>query len=134
VMVRRKQVTQTASKMRFLAAQLLAGLDGGALLAWAGQANAMARRLAEAIDGVPGIDLGHTVDANVVFVTMPPAAAAAMSGWTPFFVWDPERHQIRFVTSWDTTDTDVDRLAAGIRAATAAARAGARTGAEDERR
>jgi threonine aldolase len=131
VVVRRKQVTQTASKMRFLSAQLLAGLDGGALLAWSGQANAMARRLADALDDVPGVELGYPVDANVVFATLPPAAAAALAGWTPFFVWDPERYQIRFVTSWDTTDTDVDRLAAGIRAAATAARAGGRTGAED---
>jgi threonine aldolase len=121
VAVRRKQATQTSSKMRFLAAQFLTGLDGGALLEWAGRANAAARRLADGITGSPGIELKYPVDSNAVFVTLPPAAAAALAGWTPFYVWDPATHLVRFVASWDTTDTDVDRLAAGVCSAAASA-------------
>jgi threonine aldolase len=121
VVVRRKQATQTSSKMRFLAAQFLAGLEDGALLAWAGRANAAARRLAAGVAGAPGVEVRYPVDANALFVTVPPAAAAALAGWTPFFVWDPACYLIRFVASWDTTDQDVDRLAAGIRAAAGAA-------------
>ena len=114
--------------MRFLAAQFLAGLEDGALLDWAGRANAAARRLATAIGSnsqgppaVPGVALHYPVDANGVFVAVPPAAAEALDGWTPFHYWDPAVHLVRFVAAWDTTDADVDRLAAGIRAATAAA-------------
>ena len=44
----RKQVTQLASKMRFVAAQFLALLDDDLWLELAGHANAMARRAARA--------------------------------------------------------------------------------------
>jgi threonine aldolase len=111
--------------MRFLAAQFLVALEDGALLAWAGQANAAARHLADGLAGCPGVTLRYPVDANAVFVAVPPAAAAALAGWTPFYVWDPAAHLIRFVTSWDTTDDDVDRLAAGVQVAARAALAGA---------
>jgi threonine aldolase len=121
VVVRRKQATQTASKMRFLSAQFLAGLDDGALLAWAGRANATARRLADTLADAPGVGFGYPVEANALFVTLPPAAASALAAWTPFYVWDPATYLVRFVTSWDTTDEDVDRLAAGIRVAAGAA-------------
>jgi threonine aldolase len=121
VIVRRKQSTQTSSKMRFLSAQFLVGLADGALLEWAGRANAAALRLADALTGAPGVIFHQPVEANAVFIAVPPAAAAALAGWTPYYVWDPAAYVIRFVASWDTTDEDVDRLAAGIRAAAAAA-------------
>jgi threonine aldolase len=121
VVTRRKQATQTSSKMRFLAAQFLAGLDDGNLLAWAARANTAARRLADGLAAIPGVTLRHPVDANLVFVHPPPAAARALIRWTPFYYREPATHLVRFVASWDTTDEDVDRLVAGVRAATAAA-------------
>ncbi|HEU0131209.1 MAG TPA: beta-eliminating lyase-related protein [Mycobacteriales bacterium] len=116
---RRKQATQTASKMRFLAAQMLAALDGGAILDWAGTANAAARRLADGIAGTPGVGASYPVETNAVFVTLPRAAVDALEAWTHFYVWDPARDLVRFVTAWDTTDADVAALAAGVRVACA---------------
>ena len=57
----RKQLMQLASKMRFLAAQFGALLDGELWRANAAHANAMARRLAESAAGVPGFRLAHPV-------------------------------------------------------------------------
>ena len=54
---RRKQGGQLASKMRFLAAPWIAMLEGGAWLRHATHANAMARRLRDAIVGLPGVSL-----------------------------------------------------------------------------
>jgi threonine aldolase len=117
---RRKQATQTASKMRFLAAQLLAGLESGAMLGWAGAANAAAARLADGIRDAPGASLAYPVETNAVFVTLPRDAVNALEEWTHFYTWDPARDLVRFVTSWDTTREDVDALAAGVRVACAA--------------
>jgi threonine aldolase len=114
---RRKQATQTASKMRFLAAQMLVALEGGAILDWAGNANAAARRLADGIEGVDGVGASYPVETNAVFVTLPRGAIDALEAWTHFYVWDPARDLARFVTSWDTTGADVDALAAGVRVA-----------------
>jgi threonine aldolase len=50
----RKQTMQLISKMRYIAAQFEALLENDLWLGNARQANAMARRLAAARDGVPG--------------------------------------------------------------------------------
>ncbi len=118
---RRKQATQTASKMRFLAAQFLVGLEDGRMLAWAHHANTSARRLADGVTALPGVAAVYPVDTNGVFVTLPPAAIDPLAAWSHFYVWDRPRGLVRFVASWDTTDEDVDRMVAGVAAAVAAA-------------
>jgi threonine aldolase len=117
---RRKQATQTASKMRFLAAQFLVALESGAILDWAGAANAAARRLADDIATVPGVALQYPVDTNAVFAALPRAAVIALETWTHFYMWDAARDLVRFVTAWDTSTEDVAALAAGVRVACAA--------------
>jgi threonine aldolase len=57
----RKQQMQLASKMRFLAAQAAALLEGDLWLANARHANAMAGRLAGAVIGLPGVELAYPV-------------------------------------------------------------------------
>lgn len=118
---RRKQATQTASKMRFLAAQLLCGLDDDRIVTWSAVANRRAADLAARLAAEPGVGPGYPRDTNAVFVTLPHATLEPLLRWTPFHVWDPARDLVRFVASWDTTADDVDRLAAGIAAACAAA-------------
>jgi threonine aldolase len=112
----RMQLMQLASKMRFLAAQFGALLEGGLWRANASHANAMARRLA---DGVPGLRLAHPVQANGVFAVLGRDQAAALQqDWT-FHVWEADGHDecvVRWMTAFDTTPADVDAFAAAIRA------------------
>ncbi|MCU1487714.1 MAG: ltaE 1 [Actinomycetia bacterium] len=114
VAMRRKQATQTASKMRFLAAQYAAALEGGRILAWAASANAAAARLATRLGALPGVALAYPVETNAVFCRLPAGAVAPLLAWTPCYEWDPATNLVRFVASWDTTDEDVDRLVAGV--------------------
>ena len=114
---RRKQATQTASKMRFLAVQFLAAIDGGAILAWSQHANDMAAQLSAGLSEIPGVALRYPVDSNAVFAVLPAAAVAALTAWTEFYVWDPHSNLVRFVASWDTTPDDVVALSAGVRVA-----------------
>jgi threonine aldolase len=94
----RKQGMQLASKMRFVAAQFEALLADGLWLENAAHANAMARRLRDAVEGSPGLELAQPVQANAVFHD-----------------WDESRDEVRWMTSFATTPDEVDAFAAAIR-------------------
>lgn len=117
----RKQLGQLASKMRFFAAQFEALLSGDLWLRSAGNANAMAARLALAVEAIDGVEISHPVEANAVFARLDRAAIerlmAEQPGEHPFYVWDDARDEVRWMCSWDTTPADVDEFAAAIAAA-----------------
>ena len=117
----RKQLGQLASKMRFLSAQFDALLGGDLWHRNASRANAMARRLADRISWIDGADLAYPVEANGVFVTLPHAAIdrlrASLPSKLPFYAWDEAAGTVRLMCSWDTTEEDVDGLAAALAAA-----------------
>ncbi|HZF95911.1 MAG TPA: beta-eliminating lyase-related protein [Allosphingosinicella sp.] len=109
---RRKRAGQLMSKGRYLAAQVLAMLDGEVWLRNARQANEAARRLAEAA-GAERLVL--PVEANEVFVRVTEQEAQRLRGQGfDFYDWGPG--EARLVTSWDSDLDAVDRLAAAIRA------------------
>ena len=110
----RKQVNQLPSKMRFVAAQFLALLDGDRWLDLAGHANAMATRLHAAVTGIDGIDVGPEPVVNSLFPILPAELIAPLQAWCFFWDWDLPRHQVRWMTAWDTTEADVATFAAGI--------------------
>jgi len=113
----RKQVTQLASKMRFVAAQFLALLDGDLWLRLAEHANAMARMLHDAVGGAPGVVVERPPTVNSLFPILPADLIAPLQAWSFFWGWDVARHQVRWMTAWDTTPDDVAAFAAGVRAA-----------------
>ena len=84
----------------------------------ASHANAMARRLAAAIDAVEGVSIAYPVEANGVFASLPTEAIdglrESLTASLPFYVWDEARGAIRLMCSWDTTPEDVDELAAAV--------------------
>ncbi len=108
----RKQSMQLASKMRFASAQFVALLTDGLWLRNAAHANAMARRLADGAAAVPGVRLAYPVQANGVFAALPPAASDALREHHPFYVWDEPAGIVRWMTSFDTTEGDVDGFVA----------------------
>lgn len=114
----RKQLGQLASKMRFLAVQFDALLEGDLWRSNASHANAMARRLAGAISRIDGARIAHPVEANGVFVTLPAPAIDrlrdALPAALPFYLWDEAAGTIRLICSWDTTEEDVDGLASAL--------------------
>jgi threonine aldolase len=114
----RKQLMQLASKMRFLGAQVDALLTGDLWLATARHANAMASRLAAALDGVPGVRLAYPVQSNGVFTELARDHAAWLQQNWNCPIWsesaDGRRCVVRWMTAFDTSEVDVDRLAAAI--------------------
>lgn len=110
----RKSSMQLASKMRYVSAQLVALLDGDLWLRNASHANLMARRLADAVRDIAGVDVVHPVQANGVFARMPRAAIGALQEEVAFYVWDAPADVVRWMCSWDTTTEDVDGFAAAV--------------------
>jgi threonine aldolase len=111
----RKQMLQLTSKLRFVAAQFNALLREDLWRANATHANAMARRLAEGAEAVPGVEIVHPVQANAVFARLQPRHIAALQkDWT-FHVWDESSHVVRWMTSFDTTEADVSAFLDAIR-------------------
>jgi threonine aldolase len=110
---RLKQVGQTASKGRFLAAPFLGLLESEAWETGAAHANLMAARLAEGIAVRSPFVLAHAVEANAVFVRMPEAAHQRLNdlGWACYRFDDGS---VRFVCSWATQVEAVDELLEAI--------------------
>jgi len=109
--VLRKRSGHLLSKGRYLAAQLLAMLDGDLWLANARAANAAATVLAKAAAG----RLVYPVEANELFVRMSPEEAAAIRALGfDFYDWAPG--EVRLVTAWDQDMEAVAALAKAIEA------------------
>ncbi|MFJ6023700.1 threonine aldolase family protein [Brevundimonas sp. NPDC092305] len=110
---RLKQAGQTASKGRFLAAPFLGLLESNAWETGAAHANLMAQRLADGIAAKSTFVLAHPVEANAVFVRMPPEAHQRLNdlGWACYRFDDGS---VRFVCSWATQEDAVDELLAAI--------------------
>jgi threonine aldolase len=114
----RKQLMQLSSKMRFLSAQIVGLLEDDVWLKNAEQANAMARRLAAAVGGLPGVGLAYPMEGNGVFAEIDQDLAASLQRDWRFHVWSADGHGrcvVRWMTAFDTTEADVDALADAVR-------------------
>jgi threonine aldolase len=109
IAVRRKRAGHLLSKGRYLAAQLLAMLDGDLWLENARASNAAAQKLAQAAPR----RLVYPVEANEIFLKITSEEAQRLRGMGfDFYDWGPG--QIRLVTSWDQQGSELESLAAAI--------------------
>ena len=111
VRYRRKRAGHLQSKGRFLAAQILAMVEGGLWLDNARAANAAAGEIAQAC----GSRLLHPVEANELFVSLTVAERAALRG-QGFAFYDWGNDAARLVTAWDSNPAHVSALAQAIAA------------------
>ena len=116
-----KQSGQLASKMRFLSAQWVGLLEGGAWLRNARHANQTAAYLERRLDALPGVRVAFPRQANAVFALLPQAAADAVAarGWRFYNDVGPGG-AARLMCSWDSTSDDVDAFVADLDFALAA--------------
>ncbi|GAA2495943.1 threonine aldolase family protein [Winogradskya humida] len=116
----RKLNMQLASKMRFVSAQLLALFENDLYLRSAGHANAMATRLRAALDEavaagkITGLSFSQPTQANAVFAELPNDAADRIREKFRFYDWDRAARQVRWMTSFDTTEADIDTFVTAI--------------------
>jgi threonine aldolase len=118
---RRKRGGATASKHRFLAAQIEAYLEGDLWLRLARHANAMADELAAGL-AAAGCAPVWPVEANEVFAPITPEADKRLkAAGAMYYPWPsenvgPDKILVRLVTSFQTTKEDVDRFLDLVRA------------------
>ncbi|WP_409467831.1 threonine aldolase family protein [Streptomyces sp. HC307] len=112
---RAKRAGQLASKMRFHAAQLDAYLTDDLWLRNAAHAGAMAARLQEGLKAIPEVGLLGAADANILFCRLPQQVIEGLLADGYVFYhdrWEPG--VVRFVTSFATTEQDVDHLVQAV--------------------
>ncbi|MDD4993399.1 MAG: aminotransferase class V-fold PLP-dependent enzyme [Paludibacter sp.] len=102
-----KQIAQLFSKNRFIATQFTALLTDNLWLRMATHANQMAQLLAKEVNGLPGVKINRSVDANAVFVIIPEKVIQPLRAQYPFYEWDAETHEQRWMCSFDTTEEEV---------------------------
>ena len=102
-----KQTAQLFSKNRFIAAQFYALLKNDLWLRMATHANQMAAFLAESVAGLPGVTITQKVDANALFVIIPPHAVEPLRAKYRFYTWSEDTGELRWMCSFDTTREDV---------------------------
>jgi len=100
-----KQCLQLASKMRFLSAQMIAFMSNNLWARNAEHSNRMAALLVEELQEVKGVKIPRPVEANIVFLALPPEIISELKQ-THFFYASPQG-EARLVTSFDTSDEDV---------------------------
>lgn len=109
VKYRRKRGGHLQCKGRYLAAQILAMLDGDLWLGNARHANAAAQDIATGC----GERLMHPVEANELFVHLSTEEREALRAQDfAFYDWGDDA--ARFVTAWDTRDEDAVALGEAI--------------------
>jgi threonine aldolase len=118
----RKRAGQLVSKHRVISAQFDAWLEGGHWLELAAHANAMATRLGEGIARSNQARINWQPEANELFVYMTtPVVARLRAEGAQFYEWDADglapadqpgdgEALYRFVTSFKTTEDDVDQF------------------------
>ncbi|MCX9148173.1 threonine aldolase family protein [Erythrobacter sp. WG] len=111
VRYRRKRAGHLQCKGRYLAAQILAMLDGDLWLANARAANAAAQEVAAGC----GARLMHPVEANELFVRLSPAEREGLRA-QGFAFYDWGTDSARFVTAWNTRAEDAAALGKAIAA------------------
>lgn len=111
----RKQGTHLPSKMRFISAQFSALLSNDLWRKNATHSNSMAKLLAQELAKIPRIEISQKVESNGVFAIMPKKYIAKLQKQSFFYVWNEQISEVRFMTSFDTTEEDIREFVALIK-------------------
>jgi|SRR5437762_507102 len=111
----RKQGSHLASKMRFISAQFEALLTGDLWKKNAAHANRMAQILARELARIPPIEITQKVEANGVFAIVPKRYVPLLQKEYFFYVWNEATSEMRFMTSFDTTEEDIRKFVALVK-------------------
>jgi len=110
----RKAGMQLASKMRFISVQFEALLGTDLWLRNARHANDMAQRLYAAVKNLEGLQIPRPVEANQVFAVLPREVTERLQKRFRFYTWNEHTGEVRWMTCFDTTESDIDTFAAAI--------------------
>lgn len=103
----RKQMTQLASKMRFMAAQFICYIESGIWRRNAEHSNRMAQLLRSEVEKVEGVKIMYPVQVNSVFAQLPTDVWHRLQERYFFYDWDEAADVVRWMCSFDTTEEDI---------------------------
>jgi threonine aldolase len=103
----RKQSMQLFSKMRFVGAQFVAYFEDDLWKETATHSNNMARFMKEQIESIPEIRITHPVEANGIFAIVPKEIIEPLQEHFFFYVWNEKESEVRWMTTFDTTETEI---------------------------
>ncbi|MFI6424865.1 threonine aldolase family protein [Promicromonospora sp. NPDC050880] len=99
---------RNAERSNAMAARLRAGIEAAGLTADGGVHGGSGDRP----DAAGSVRISRPTEANVVFATLPRAAADRVRAHARFYDWSPgesaDRVEVRWMCAWDTTEEDVD--------------------------
>jgi threonine aldolase len=101
--------------MRYVAAQFIPFLQDHLWHDCAIHANRLAARLRDALQALPDVQFTQPVESNQLFFVMPKEKEGKLHEKFYFYYWNEPIGEMRLVTSWDTTEEDVDELIAYLR-------------------
>lgn len=104
----RKSCGQLPSKMRYIAAQFIAVLEDGLWLEMANHSNQMAMELYRRMSELPCFRTPFVPQANELFAHVDDRIKWALCEEFPFQHFGPEPNISRFVTAFDTTESDIE--------------------------
>ncbi|WP_339736724.1 low specificity L-threonine aldolase [uncultured Sunxiuqinia sp.] len=103
----RKQSMQLFSKMRFVGAQFLAYFENDLWKSNASHANQMAKLLEKEVLKTGKVKLTQKTEANGVFAILPKDVIPKLQEKYFFYVWNESSCEVRWMTSFDTTEEDI---------------------------
>ncbi|MFI3261612.1 MAG: beta-eliminating lyase-related protein [Rikenellaceae bacterium] len=106
----RKNLTQLYSKQRYIAAQLLEYLKDDLWLKLANHSNSMAKLLESKIVGLENVQITQNVDTNAIFAIVPSEMSDHLLEHYHFYIWNELTNEVRWMTSFDTTEDDVNKF------------------------
>lgn len=111
----RKQASQLYSKMRYVSAQFKTYLEKEIWKSNAEHANKMAALLASEVKDIKEVQLTQEVKANGVFAIIPKEIIEPLRDQFFYYDWDPNKNEVRWMTSFDTTEDDVHGFVKAIK-------------------
>lgn len=105
-----KQNLGVVSKMRYLSAQYIPFFKKELWHILATQANQKAQEIASFIKMTPHFSLSYPVETNQIFFTAPISWIPIIQEKILCYLWNKEKNEMRFITSWNTTKKDVEAV------------------------
>lgn len=105
-----KQTLGLFSKMRYFSSQYKALFTDQLWRTLAIQANQKAQEIATILKKNPHVQLSHQVETNQIFFTLPHSWIHLIQEQISCYLWDAEKNEIRFITSWNTSDEEIQSI------------------------
>jgi threonine aldolase len=112
-----KQGMHFPSDVRFIATQFNTMISNNLWYRNADNANRMAKLLESKVQDIPQINITQKVESNGIWATVPKKYIPVLQAEYPFYVWNEQANEVCWMTSFNTTEEDVEKFADFIRRA-----------------